>query len=67
MNTLGDALPAEIDRVRSLIPEYESIGPAGGFALAMIKQDLAFAERTIYEGDTVGMIKAYEALKGYKS
>jgi hypothetical protein len=67
METLGDALPKEIERVQSLIPLYESVGPAGGFAIAMMKAEIAAAHRAMMEGDTVEMIRVYESLKGFES
>ncbi len=67
VNTLGDALPREIARVRDeIMPAYIEIGPPGAFALAMMRSDLDAASRAMIEGDTVGMIRAYEALKGYE-
>ena len=65
-SSLGDALPNEIERVQNLIPIYESIGPAGGFAIAMMKRDLMAASEAMIGGDLVGMLRAYESLKGYK-
>jgi hypothetical protein len=64
--TLGDALPAEMARVRDeVMPAYVEIGPAGAFALAMMRRDLDEAARALAEGDVVAMIRAYESLKGY--
>lgn len=66
--TIGTALPAEMTRVRDvLIPMYQSIGPAGSFALMMMRRSLDEAARVMAEGDTVGMIRALEDLRGYKS
>ena len=65
--TLGDALPLEMARVRDkLIPVYEGIGPAGMFAVMMMKQDLARASTAIAIQDTVAMLRVYQALKDYK-
>lgn len=45
-NTLGDALPEEIRRVRDeVLPAYLAIGPAGLFAATMIRRDLDIAKR----------------------
>jgi hypothetical protein len=65
--TLGDALPKEVARVRDLIPMYESIGPAGFFAISMMKADLDRASRAMVSGDLVEMIAVYQSLKGYSS
>ena len=65
-DTLGDALPREIARVRDqVMPAYLDIGPAGALALAMMRADLDAASKAMIEGDTVGMLRAYESLKGY--
>lgn len=66
--TLAEALPEEMARVRDkVMPAYQSIGPAGGFALAMMRQDLDRAAKAMAEGDTVGMLRAYEALREYET
>jgi hypothetical protein len=67
MDTIGDALPKEMERIRNLIPIYESLGPAGRFTITMMKLDLIEAERAIMEGDTVAMIQVYQSLKGFNS
>lgn len=64
--TLAEALPEEMARVRDeVMPAYQSIGPAGGFALAMMRADLDRAAKAMAESDTVGMLRAYEALCKY--
>jgi hypothetical protein len=65
--TLGDELPKEVARVRELIPMYESIGPAGGFAVSMMKADLDRAARAMISCDLVEMIAVYQSLKGYSA
>jgi hypothetical protein len=65
--SLGTALPKEIARVRDvLIPEYQSIGPAGNFAIMMMRAELDRASTAMISGDVVGMIKSYKALKEFK-
>ena len=34
------------------------------FAIAAINADIDFAEKAMIEGDTIGMLQAYKALKG---
>lgn len=64
--TLAEALPREIKRVREeVMPVYETI-PTGAFAVLMMKQDLLKASAAIVDQDTVAMLRAYEALKGYE-
>lgn len=68
IDTLGDALPREMARVRDeLMPMYQEIGPPGAFALAMMRADLDAAAKAMMEGDTVEMIRRYNSLKEYKS
>jgi len=67
METLGDALPKEMTRIRDVVmPAYRDIGPAGGFALAMMRRDLDIAAKAMAEGDLPGTISAYKALQDYK-
>ena len=66
--TLGDALPREMARVRDhVLPAYLDIGAVGGFAVAMIRADLDRAAVAMAEGDLVGMIDAFRALKEYET
>lgn len=68
MSSLGTELPKEMARVRDvLMPQYQSIGPAGGFALALMRNELDRATKALAEGDVVTMIRSYEALKEFKS
>jgi hypothetical protein len=61
--TLGDALPAEMARVRTILGYYKEIGPAGAFGAAMIEQSLRAADDAVMGGDVVEMVRAYKALK----
>ncbi len=62
--SLGTALPKEIERCQELLTQYAAIGPAGIFGATMIRADIAAAHKAMMEGDVVGMLRAYEALKG---
>ena len=65
-DSLGEALPREIARVRDeVMPAYQSIGKAGTFALSMMRIALDNAARAMAEGDLPGMMTWYEELKGY--
>lgn len=67
IETLGDALPREMARVRDeVIPVYETIGPGGVPALVLMRTDLDFAARAMAAGDLVAMIQVYESLKEWK-
>ena len=63
METLADALPKEIARVREVLGNYKEIGPSGMFGAAMIEQDLRAADAAVMSGDVVAMLRAYNALK----
>lgn len=63
-STLGEVLPKEVERCQELLAAYKEIGPVGAFGHAMISADIASAHKAMMEGDLVGMIRAYEALKG---
>jgi hypothetical protein len=67
MTTLGEDLPKQMSRVRDvLIPQYESIGPAGAFAIAFMRGSLDRAAVAMAEGDLPAMIAAYQELKNYQ-
>lgn len=67
-NTLGDALPREMTRVRDqVMPAYQAIGPSGAWALSNMRRDLDDAQRALAEGDVVAMLRVYESLKGYET
>ncbi len=64
--SLGEALPAEMARVRDkVMPAYVEIGAAGSFALAFMRRDLDAAAKALAEQDVVAMLRVYESLKGY--
>ena len=66
IDTLGEALPREMARVRDVVmPTYMAIGPAGGLALAFMRNDLDKAAKARAEGDVIAMIDAYSRLKDY--
>ena len=65
IETLGTALPKEIERCGEILQQYKSLGPLA-FGYAMIKDDIRQAHMAMMEGDVVAMLRAYEALKGCK-
>lgn len=68
VDTLADALPREMARVRDVVmPAYQEIGPVGAFGLAMMRHSLDNAARAMAAGDLVAMIRALEDLRGYKA
>lgn len=64
--TLGTALPKEIERCQELLEEYRAIGPAGLFAHGFIKAHINTAVKALASGDVVAMLQSYNALKGCK-
>lgn len=65
-NTLNDALPREMTRVRDkVLPAYLSI-PEGRFAAMMMRRSLDEAQRALAEGDVTAMIRCLEDLRGYE-
>lgn len=67
MSSLGEDLPKQMARVRDkIMPAYQSIGPAGSYALAMMCADLDRAAKAMAEGDLPGMIVAYKSLSEYE-
>jgi len=43
VETLGDALPKEIERCQELLVQYAALGPVGVFGATMIKQEIRAA------------------------
>ncbi len=67
-NTLGDALPKQMAYIRDeLIPQYQSIGPTGSFAIMCMRGALDRATKAMVEGDLPAMIAAYKELCEFKS
>ena len=62
--TLAEALPQEMARVREVLGHYKEIGPAGMFGAAMIEQDLRAADRAVMAGDVVAMLRSLKTLQG---
>lgn len=64
MGNLIEGLMDEMNRNRELIKVYESLdGGVGAFGAAMMKQDVAEAERAISTGDIIAELQVYEKLK----
>ena len=64
METLADALPKDIARVREVLGHYREIGPAGAIGAAFIEQDLRAADQAVMSGDVVAMLRSLETLRG---
>lgn len=66
IDTLGDALPREMARVRDKVPPVYAGMPEGIFAATMMRRDLDLAAKAMAEGDLPAMIAAYGELKGWE-
>jgi len=66
IETLGDALPKEMARVRDEVLPIYLVTPMGQLAAAMMRADLDRAARALAEGDVAKMIEVFESLKGWK-
>lgn len=66
METLADAPPKEMARVREVLGHYREIGPAGAIGAAFIELDLRAADKAVMSGDVVAMIQSLETLRGIK-
>lgn len=64
--TLADALPKEMARVRTVLGYYKEIGTAGALGAMFIEQDLKAADRAVMSGDVVAMIQALENLRSIR-
>ena len=65
-DTLGDALPREMARVRDeVVPSYIAIGRAGLPALTLMRADLDLAAKAMIEGDIAEMVRVYQRLKDW--
>ena len=67
METIGDALPKEMARVREILGHYREIGPAGVFGATFIELDLREADRAVMSGDVVAMIVALKKLQAIEA
>ena len=54
-NTLPDAILDEIKRVRECVEVYRTI-PTGAFAMAVLLNTVAYAEKAIAEGDAAACV-----------
>ena len=64
--TLGEALPAEMARVRDeVMPAYAACGDVGAFALAQMRVELDAAAKALSERDMATAVRVYESLKGW--
>ncbi len=61
---IAEALANEQQRVRELLPIYDSI-PTGVFASTMMRKSLNASELAAASDDVASMIAAYLDLKGY--
>lgn len=72
INTLAEALPREMARVRDVVmPQYLALRGMPQvnveFALSMMRADLDAAAKAMMEGDVVEMLRVYQSLKETES
>ncbi len=66
MQSLAEALPREMARVRDeVIPVYQTIS-TGFIAIALMRQSLDAAAKALAEQDVAAMLGCLEDLRGYK-
>jgi hypothetical protein len=66
--TLGDALPREMARVRDeVMPAYLAIGPSGTFALTLMRAELDRAAKAMVSGDVAEMVRSIQSLQQFTS
>ncbi len=64
MESLGEALPREMARVRDeIMPVYASLGAAGKPALLLMRAELDAAAKAMVQGDVIAMMQLYQSLK----
>ncbi len=62
--SLGEALPKEMARVREVIVIYRGLpGGVGNLAAHFMEQTLRSADRACVSGDVVAMLRAHKALQ----
>lgn len=70
MSSLATELPAQIERVRRLQDEFKALRGMPNVIvepqIAMMEHDIAAAITASASGDVIGMLRAYESLKGYE-
>ena len=65
--SVGEALPAEMARVRDkVMPAYLEIGAPGDIARMLMRNDLDVAANAMAQGDVIAMIRALESLRGWE-
>jgi hypothetical protein len=69
-DSVGEALPREMTRIRKLLPNYERVAPfapGARITIALMNASLDRAQAALASGDVIKIIRAYEDLKGYES
>lgn len=61
--SLAEALPREMARVRTVLGHYKELGPVGAFGAIWIEDALRRADLAVMSGDVVQMLQVYEDLK----
>ena len=64
-DTLGEALPREMARVRDKVLPYYTPEVNGQFAASLMRRDLDLAAKALVEQDVAAMVAALESLRGW--
>lgn len=65
--SLGDALPAEIERVNEIIEIYNNVPNGHGrLAAGLMRADVDDATKALAAGDVVAMLSSFEKLKSWE-
>lgn len=71
MGSLGEMLPQEINRVRDIQDQYKSLRGMPNVIvepqIMLMENEIQAAMKAMVEGDTVAMLRSYDALKGYEA
>jgi hypothetical protein len=72
-DSLGEALPREMARVREMLVDYTkmtgdhpALARGMGPLMFMMRRALDEAARVMAEGDVVGMVRCHQELKGFE-
>ena len=62
IESVGDDYPKQQARLRKAIAAYESIGPAGAFAVTWMRDLQERADKAAISGDIVEIVRCYKEM-----
>lgn len=67
MNTLAEALPHQMARVRDhILPAYVALGQEGEPYAGLMSMDLEAASQALASGDLIGMARVFDSLRDWQ-